>query len=170
MKTQSTRLLIPVVVVADHMVAPEDRVLMEMTGERASYPLRPAVSWNDSNGTLPQNMDLGSISPGANSASSIDIASPGAFLIRQLWPPKSRHGKQHETASGQIATGNSRPKTPEPSSRGFTRKYNEAKDWRIYVPFTESCTRLEPQQMVIGRTALQRGSLSASSLGKVCHA
>ena len=71
----------------------------------------------------PKNMGPGSIPPNANSAFSAGNASPGASLTRQLWPTRSRHGKQHETASGQNATGNSRPRMPEPNSRGFTRKY-----------------------------------------------
>ena len=34
--------------------------------------------------------------PNANSGFSADNASPGASLIRQLWPPRSRRGKQLE--------------------------------------------------------------------------
>ena len=70
----------------------------------------------------PNNMSPGSISPNTKPAFFADNASPGASLTRQLWPPRSRRGKQHETTSAQDATGNSRPRTREPSSRNFTHK------------------------------------------------
>ena len=66
---------------------------------RHSHPPRPAALRITSSGATPPNMGPGSISPNANSSISPDNSSLGAPPIRQLWRPRSRRGKQHETAS-----------------------------------------------------------------------
>ena len=67
---------------ADKILLVQDN--LNTHNEMSLYKTFPAASRIASSGTTPPNMGPGSIWPNVNSAFSVDNASPGASLIRQL--------------------------------------------------------------------------------------